>query len=113
MVECDISYPRGILESSGVRDVSTMCESVLIVLIVDFRQWGVVTMKNIEETNICVIWDVFNILNNYRFRTMTEVHEPLVPHEHTRALVVTFLLYDALEVFRFDEDVLKRSLGFD
>ena len=83
------------------------------MLIVDFRDWGVVGVEDFEETNLLVVRDGLDVLQDDRLGAVSEVNETLVSHEDSWTLVVALFSDDFLQVFGSDEDVLQTSLGFE
>jgi len=64
------------------------------VLIVDFRDWGVVGVEDFEETNLLVVRDGLDVLQDDRLGAVSEVNETLVSHEDSWTLVVALFSDD-------------------
>jgi len=64
------------------------------VLIVDFGDWGVVGVEDFEETDLLVVRDGLDVLQDDRLGAVSEVNETLVSHEDAWTLVVALFSDD-------------------
>jgi len=70
-------------------------------------------VEDFEETDLLVVRDGLDVLQDDRLGAVSEVNETLVSHEDAWTLVVALFSDDFLQVFGSDEDVLQTSLGFE
>ena len=64
------------------------------MLIVDFGDWGVVGVEDFEETDLLVVRDGLDVLQDDRLGAVSEVNETLVSHEDAWTLVVALFSDD-------------------